>query len=393
MVGTLKETMDDPDARHAKEAAWAEKLVALVRGREGFSKLVKFGVDCDFAVTCNRMIRMQDKPSADVALSVAEVTECLEICYVLFEEERAFDLVDNHTYTGHLLRSFLLPNSASSQAGGSAASSQRGAKALGELGIGWPKDLTVEEALKEGKRYAKTLYSMAFKFLKLNFPDYSWRTKFGAFNCDINAFPEAYRLKCLEKLAVKEGLDKTQTRFQFQQVLPHMKRLHQETGDNRLAWCKLLESLRRRDAASSQPAAAGRFRKDMQFVVSLALTFIGILDVTTDVERCFARLQRLEIKSRERHCHPSRLHDSLNIVLEVPSSVEALVTRTPAPVRLSASSKAPLLQLMWIPGPLITSAQAKYAEFFGQKRLACRSMEAKPLALRAKEFRGTRSPA
>lgn len=111
-----------------------------------------------------------------------------------------------------------------------------------------------------------------------------------------------------------------------------------------------------------------------------------ILDVTTDVERCFARLQRLEIKSRERHCHPSRLHDSLNIVLEVPSTVDALVTRTPTPVRLD--SKAPLLHLMWRPGPLLTKAQAKYAEFFGRKRLPCRSMEAVPLALRAKEIRG-----
>ena len=389
MVGTLKETLDDPDGKHPEEAAWAGKLVALMRGRDGFNKLVKFGVDCDFAVTCNRMIRLQDKPSADLALTVTEVTECLEMCYVLFEEGRAFDLQDNHTYTGHLLRSFLLPDSASGQEGvaassqgAAAVSRQRGAKALGELGIGWPKDISVEEALKEGKRYAKTLYKMAFKFMKLNYPDYSWRTKFGAFTCGATAFPEAYRLDCLEKLAVKENLDKAQTRHQFQQVFPHMKRLYQETGDNRLAWAKLLESLRvRRDCNT--------FRADMQCVVSLAVTFIGLLDVTTCVERCFARLQRLEIKSRERHCHPSRLHDSLNIVLQVPSNVDALVTRTPAPVRLSASSKAPLLQLLWLPSPLITKAQSKYAEFFGRRALECRSMEAKPLALRAQEFRGT----
>ena len=236
VVGTLKETLDDTDGKHPKEAAWADKLIALIRGPDGFNKLVKFGVDCDFAVTCNRMIRMQDKPSADIALAVTEVTECLEICYVLFEEGRAFDLEDNHTYTGHLLRSFLLPNNSASSQGGVTASSQRGAKALGELGIGWPQGMSVHDALKEGKRYAKTLYKMAFKFLKLNYPDYSWRTKFGAFTCGPSAFPEAYRLDCLEKLAAKENLDKAQTRYQFQQVFPHMKRLHQQTGDNRLAW-------------------------------------------------------------------------------------------------------------------------------------------------------------
>ena len=109
----------------------------------------------------------------------------MEICYVLFEEERAFNLEDNHSYTGHLLRSFLLPNDAASSQGGdsassrcgASASSQRGAKALGALGMGWPRDISRDEALQEGKRYAKTLYKMAFKFLKLNFPDYSWRTK------------------------------------------------------------------------------------------------------------------------------------------------------------------------------------------------------------------------
>ena len=204
VVGTLKETHDDPDGKHPKEAAWAGKLISLIRGPDGFNKLVKFAVDCDFAVACNRMIRMQDKPSADIALGVTEVTECLEICYVLFEEGRAFDLEDSHTYTGHLLRSFLQPeDSASSQVGVA-----RGAHALAELAIGWPKDMSPHEALKEGKRYAKTLYKMAFKFMKLNYPDYSWRTKFGAFTCGPSAFPEVYRLDCLEKLAERGNLDK-----------------------------------------------------------------------------------------------------------------------------------------------------------------------------------------
>ena len=331
VVGTLKDTLDDADGKHPKEAAWAEKLIGLIRGPDGFNKLVKFAVDCDFAVACNRMIRMQDKPSADIALSVTEVTECLEMCYVLFEEGRAFELQGNHTYTGHLLRSFLLPNAASSQC-------RRGARVLADLGIGWPKDVSLDDALNEGKRYAKTLYKMAFKFMKLNYPDYNWRTKFGAFTVGPGAFPEEYRFKCWEKLAAKENLDTAQTRFQFQQVLPHMKRHYQETGDNRSAWCQLLESLRLKADCGEPGGKAKPFRKDMHCVVSLALTYIGILDVTTCVERCFSRLQRLEIKSRERHCHASRLHDSLNIVCEVPSNVDALVSRAPAPVRLSASA-------------------------------------------------------
>ena len=192
------------------------------------------------------------------------------------------------------------------------------------------------------------------------------------------AFPEAYRLDCLEKLAVKEGLDKAQTRWQFQQVFPHMKRLYRESDDNRQAWCKLLESVRSR-------VNSRKFRPEMICVVPLTLTYISIFDVTTDVERAFARIQRLEIKSRERHCRPSRLQDSLNVLLEVPSCVDALVTRTPEAT--CQNSSAPLLQVMWRPRLLVAKAQRKYAEFFGTKKLACRSMEPLSLVARAKECR------
>jgi len=130
---------------------------------------------------------------------------------------------------------------------------------------------------------------------------------------------------------VKEGLNKAQTRWQFQQVLPHMKRLYRESEDNREVWCKLLDSVRIKENSR-------KFRADMNCVVHLALTYIGILDVTTDVERAFSRIQRLEIKSRERHCHPSRLQDSLNIMLEVSVCVDALVTRTPEATRQNSSA-------------------------------------------------------
>ena len=105
MKSTLKQLREDHS--HPKDAAWAAAVDALMDGPSGFQRVVKFGVDCDFAVAAALLIRLQDKPSADISLSVTEVTECLEICHVLFEEGRVFDLEDNHTYTGHLLRSFL----------------------------------------------------------------------------------------------------------------------------------------------------------------------------------------------------------------------------------------------------------------------------------------------
>jgi hypothetical protein len=40
----------------------------------------------------------------------------------------------------------------------SAASSQGGIKFFKELNIGWPTECSQEEAVAEGKRYARTLY-------------------------------------------------------------------------------------------------------------------------------------------------------------------------------------------------------------------------------------------
>ena len=375
VVGVLVKLKADYKV-HPADAAWAKGLLHLFSGTDGFNKLLKFGVDCDFAVAAGLLIRLQDKSSADISLSVSEVTACLEICQVLFDEGRVFDLHNNHTYTGLLLKGFLTDADPASSR--SAASSQRGIKSFKELNIGWPTECSQEDAVAQGRRYARTLYQMAYQFLKLNFPDYTWRAKFGAFNCGPSAFPEAYRLDCLERLAKKEGLDKAQTRWQFQQVLPCMKRFYRESEDNREAWCKLLESLRISEHES-------QFRRDMDCVVHLTLTYLGILEVTTDVERAFSRIQRLEVKSRERHCHPSRLQDSLNVMLEVPSCVDTLVTRTTEATRQNSS--APLLQVLWRPKPSLAKAQRKYAEFSGTKKLACRSMEPISLGARAKQFR------
>ena len=146
VVGVLVELQTD-HKNHPADAAWAKGLLRLISGTDGFNKLVKFGVDCDFAVAAGLLIRLQDKSSADISLSVSEVTECLEICQVLFQEGRVFDSQGNHTYTGHLLRGFLTHGSATSSQ--SAASGQGGIKSFKELNIGWPTECSQEEALAD----------------------------------------------------------------------------------------------------------------------------------------------------------------------------------------------------------------------------------------------------
>lgn len=115
---------------------------------------------------------------------------------------------------------------------------------------------------------------------------------------------------------------------------------------------------------------------------SLILTFISMLDCTSDVERTFASLQFLEMKRRERHCSPQSLTDQLMVYQEVPHEIDALVVREPATAkdstRLAAGEKALVTKLLWKPGNLLCKAMKKYAEFYGSRRLTNRSQETAP---------------
>ena len=66
---------------------------------------------------------------------------------------------------------------------------------------------------------------MVREFFRLNFPDYDWRRKFGAFNCGNGAFPREMRLHFIGELATKERVNPKAARSQFLGALPHMKRL------------------------------------------------------------------------------------------------------------------------------------------------------------------------
>lgn len=111
----------------------------------------------------------------------------------------------------------------------------------------------------------------------------------------------------------------------------------------------------------------------------LILTYISLLECTSDIERCFAKVQLAEMKRRERHTTPEMLTDQLLVNLEVPGEIDALVVREPAtirlPARVAAGEKAPITQLAWRPGKLLCRAMKKYAEFFGARALASRSQK------------------
>ena len=102
----------------------------------------------------------------------------------------------------------------------------------------------LDELDLSGPMACKTLHKMTKEFFRWNYPDYDWRRKFGAFNSNEMCFPRELRLQYIGELATKEGLDPNAARSQFLMALPHMKRLFQETGDNREAWCLYAEMLR-----------------------------------------------------------------------------------------------------------------------------------------------------
>ena len=292
------------DRLHREDGLWARAVLEDLKGRDGLRKLTTFAMDCDFAVTTTMLVRVQDGSQPDVALTFSEVSECVEVCEALFFEGRCLSLdASNASYTGILLRSL----------------SRLSAKARDALR--WPSDVKLKSTeLAAAKAYGKTLYEMAKSFLLLNYPDYSWRTKFGCFNCGKGKYPEKLRLKYFGELAVKEysiqpinGPEAEKLRLaartEFANALIHMPRLFKETGDNRAAWARYLDGVR-------QNRGAGKleFRSTALVMARVTLTYLGILDGTSDIERAFARLEYMG--HRERHMDAETVEDSMHVTLE-----------------------------------------------------------------------------
>lgn len=204
VLEVLLEMADDRLPCHREEKAWAEDVLKIISGPTGFSKLLIFGIDCDFAVTTQRLIRVQDQISPDLSLTSLQVAETLEVVEAVFKEGQVFLPEAEGLYTSQLLCSLrkLRPRSLER--------------------LRWEAEADMD--LSAPKEYAATLHVMTKKFFKLNFPDYSWRHKFSALNCGKGCLPLELRLKYVAELATKEKLDHSAARSQFLKALPHMTR-------------------------------------------------------------------------------------------------------------------------------------------------------------------------
>ena len=100
-------------------------------------------------------------------------------------------------------------------------------------------------------------------------------------------------------------------------------------------------------------------------IVVLVLTYLGIMDGSSDVERNLSQLSLVEcVRARRHHCE-QLLQDILKVRLHAPDEF-----------------RHPLLENdEWgkAVGRFLAAAQHKYSELFGQRQLASRSMVPLPL--------------
>lgn len=336
----LSELSQDPRKQHRQDAFWARDLLEFLGGRQGFLRMVLFAIDTDFAVATHKLVRVQDRSDADIALAADEVQACVDTCRVLFEDGRIFDKAPNGTYTNHLLHGF------------KGVTRQLLVGAGGHVAFGWP-NLADDTLLKEAVLHAKKLYRAVAMFFQYNFPHHAWRTRFQAFSLDGPLSHTARRSHILA-LAGKEGVDPGRAWEQFFEALPHVMRFYKATGEARAAWASYLDHFCR--ARCGRPA----WRQQADALAPLVLTYLGVMDGTSDVERGFAQMTLVECKRARRHHTEQQLQDILKVRLHAPDEFRD--------VRLGDDSWGESV------GAFVRAAQVQYADFFGKRHLASRSL-------------------
>ena len=329
----------DLNPHHKQDAKWARDLLQLLAGPAGFVKLVMFAVDTDFAVAAHKLIRLQDTVGPDVSVAAHEVQQCADVCRMLFHEGRVFDRAPNGTYTNHLLQGFYGVSR-------ELVLSDREQKAVK---FGWPA-ATDEGLLKEAVEYARKLYKAVNLRFQYNFPHYAWRTRFQAF-CLTSQIAHTTRRSHIQALAAKEGVDPARAWQQFFEGFPHAVRCFKECGDTRQSWTSYLETYCR------EPRHPHGWRLRADCIVPLVLTFLGIMDGSSDIERHFSTLELLECRRAKRHHSEQFLQDLLKVRLHAPEEFRAPI----AGGKLEEHA-------------FIRAAQMQYASLFGTRRLASRSV-------------------
>ena len=166
--------------------------------------------------------------------------------------------------------------------------------------------------------HAKKLYDVTRTYMQSTFPDYCHRKAMRAFDCSGASLPEAMRLALFQDLAAKENCDAHDVRIQFTSTLAMTKAIYAEEGDNERTWCKMIDACRSK-------ADRDHFRSSRHCVVRLGLTYLGICDTTTDVERNLRALTAFESGSKTDHYRLEILNAAMQVWMEAPRALGQLV--------------------------------------------------------------------
>ena len=188
---------DTTNGQSAKDRkAWAVNGLRALRGKTGFVKLIKFGIDTDYVCLCSKLVLVQDKSERDVSLHDWECERYLQTTKAMFEEGRLFEEDCQGTFTWCLLQcirgepDWFFPDQDHHERT-------------------WPKVPT------EVILHARNLYDLTKAHMLNTFRHYCYRKCMRAFYCSASALPEAMRLSLFEELAAKEKCCKHDTRIQF----------------------------------------------------------------------------------------------------------------------------------------------------------------------------------
>ena len=128
-----------------------------------------------------------------------------------------------------------------------------------------------------------------------------------------------------------------------------------------------------------RPGTRVKVKPGCTVIFELILTYIGIMDGSSDVERIFSRLEQAEGKRAVQHHRRELLECICKIAVDGPNDIDDLVHKNPAPTIRKACGQTRVLIAVWDPDALIKEAQKKYVEFFGGRRLKSRSLAPVPL--------------
>lgn len=342
VMATLKLCADDTSEAHRDCQIWARNILHKLSGEEGWHRTVAFCIETDYVVSGRCLTKVQDKSATDVSLAQHEVEETLTVQEALFHEGRILSAERNDSYTWCFLNAMR------------EYPSQIYFNTDEVADLVWPVS---ERHLERPLRLCRSLFAMSKEFLTANYPDWSWRSAFRCFDNSDTRLPEEVRLSSFERIAKKEGLCPSTARIQFYEHIPLARKLYGEYGCNKRVWTVIAE---RHRLHQNSP----KFKPQRSVMVLMILTYLGILDTTSDLERIFSRLCWLTLKHRSFQLSLFVLLDSLKVVTTMNPDIRRYIKS----VGFTSTSTSAMLTQELEGTEFIKESQLQFHEFFGKYR-------------------------